>query len=123
MRREQLTLLSLEPEILDWLQRGRGSPNEELIAEIFLYNARNANNDLHYDESIKYCQWASKCNPDDSRPVILLMDNYIAGKKYEDAFQCLNDYISRHPDDKNSFKKTYKLLQRLCKKGDNAEQK
>ena len=34
MKREQLTLLSLEPEILDWLQRGRGSPNEELIAEM-----------------------------------------------------------------------------------------
>jgi len=34
MRREQLTLLSLEPEILDWLQRGRGSLNEELIAEM-----------------------------------------------------------------------------------------
>jgi len=34
MRREKLTLLSLEPEILDWLQRGRGSPNEELIAEM-----------------------------------------------------------------------------------------
>ena len=34
MRREQLTLLALEPEILDWLQRGRGSPNEELIAEM-----------------------------------------------------------------------------------------
>ena len=97
--------------------------DEELIAEIFLYKARNANNDLHYDESIKYCQWASKCNPDDSRPVILLMDNYIAKKKYEDAYLCLHDYISRHPDDKNSFKKTYKLLQRLCKKGDNAEQK
>ena len=32
MKREKLTLLSLEPEILDWLQRGRGSPNEELIA-------------------------------------------------------------------------------------------
>ncbi len=27
-------MLSLEPEILDWLQRGRGSPNEELIAEM-----------------------------------------------------------------------------------------
>jgi len=27
-------LLSLEPEILDWLQRGRGSLNEELIAEM-----------------------------------------------------------------------------------------
>ena len=34
MRREKLTLLSLEPEILDWLQRGRGSLNEELIAEM-----------------------------------------------------------------------------------------
>jgi uncharacterized protein (TIGR00730 family) len=34
MKREKLTLLSLEPEILDWLQRGRGSPNEELIAEM-----------------------------------------------------------------------------------------
>ena len=34
MIREKLTLLSLEPEILDWLQRGRGSLNEELIAEM-----------------------------------------------------------------------------------------
>jgi uncharacterized protein (TIGR00730 family) len=34
MKREKLTLLSLEPEILDWLQRGRGSLNEELIAEM-----------------------------------------------------------------------------------------
>src|SRR3990167_1394316 len=34
MRREQLTLLSLEHESLDWLQRGRGSLNEELIAEM-----------------------------------------------------------------------------------------
>lgn len=34
MKREKMTLASLEPEIVQWLERGRGSPNEELIAEM-----------------------------------------------------------------------------------------
>lgn len=91
----------------------------ELIAEIFLYKARNANNEVKYEKSIKFCQQALMCNPYDSRPVILLLDNYIAKKRYEEAFRYLNDYISHHPDDKKTFKNTYTLLQRLCKKGDN----
>ena len=91
----------------------------ELIAEIFLYKARNANNDMKYEASIKYCQQTLLCNPHDNRPVILLLDNYIAKKRYEEAFRYLNDYITHHPDNKNSFKNTYTLLQRLCKKGDN----
>lgn len=91
----------------------------ELIAEIFLYKARNANNEMKHEKSMKYCQQALTCNPYDSRPVILLLDNYIAKKRYEEAFRYLNDYISHHPDDKKTFKNTYTLLQRLCKKGDN----
>lgn len=91
----------------------------ELIAEIFLYKARNANNEMKHEKSIKYCQQALTCNPYDNRPVILLLDNYIAKKRYEEAFRYLNDYISHHPDDKKTFKNTYTLLQRLCKKGDN----
>ncbi len=90
----------------------------ELIAEIFLYKARNANVDMKYEESCKYCQRALTCNPDDNRPVILLLDNYIAKKDYEEAFRYLNDYLLRHPDDKKSFKNAYILLQRLCKKED-----
>src|SRR3989304_2655569 len=92
----------------------------ELIAEIFLYKARNANNDMKHEKSMKYCQQALTCNPYDSRPVILLLDNYIAKKSYEEAFRYLNDYISHHPDDKKTFKNTYTLFQRLCKKGDNS---
>jgi len=91
----------------------------ELIAEIFLYKARNANNEIKHEKSIKYCQQALTCNHYDNRPVILLLDNYIAKKRYEEAFRYLNDYISHHPDDKKTFKNTYTLLQRLCKKGDN----
>lgn len=92
----------------------------ELIAEIFLYKARNANNDMKYEESCKYCHRALMCNPDDNRPVILLLDNCIAKKDYEEAFRYLNGYLSCHPDDRKSFKNTYILLQRLCKKEDNS---
>lgn len=93
--------------------------NLELIAEIFLYKARNANNEMKNEKSMIYCQQALMCNPHDNRPVILLLDNYIAKKRYEEAFRYLNDYITHHPDNKYSFKNTYTLLQRLCKKGDN----
>lgn len=93
--------------------------DEELIAEIFLYKARNANHDMKYEESWKNCQRALMCNPHDNRPVILLLDNYIAKKNYEEAFRYLNEYLSRHPDDKKSFKNAYILLQRLCKKEGN----
>lgn len=92
--------------------------DRELVAEIFLYKARNANNDMKYEESCKNCQWALICNPDDNRPVIVLLDNYIAKKDYEEAFRYLNDYLLRHPDDRKSFKNAYILLQRLCKKED-----
>ncbi|KAB2836153.1 MAG: transglutaminase domain-containing protein [Candidatus Brocadia sp.] len=92
--------------------------DEELIAEIFLYKARNANIDMKYEDSCSYCQRALMCNPHDNRPVILLLDNYIARKRYEEAFRYLSDHLSRHPDDMKSFKNTYVLLQRLCKKGD-----
>ncbi len=88
----------------------------ELIAEIFLYKARNANNDTKYEESIENCQRALVCNPHDNRPVILLLDNYIAKKNYNEAFRYLNNYLCQHPDDKKSFKNTYTLLQRLCKR-------
>ena len=91
----------------------------ELIAEIFLYKARNANNEMKHEKSMKYCQHALTCNPYDNRPVILLLDNYIVKKRYEEAFRYLNDYISHHPDDKKTFKNTYTLLQRLCKKVNN----
>src|SRR3990167_8537347 len=87
----------------------------ELIAEILLYKARNAKNEMKHEISMKDCQQALMCNPYDSRPVILLLDNYIAKKHYEEAFRYLNDYISHHPDDKKTFKNTYTLLQRLCK--------
>lgn len=92
--------------------------DEELIAEIFLYKARNANIDLKYEESCSYCQRALMFNPQDNRPVILLLDNYIARKRYEEAFRYLSDHLSRHPDDMKSFKNTYVLLQKLCKKED-----
>ena len=82
-------------------------------------NQEERHSDMEYEESVKYCQYALMCNPNDNRPVILLLDNYIAKKNYERAFQYLNDYLGRHPDDKSSFKKTYILLKRLCKKGDN----
>ncbi|MBE7444236.1 MAG: hypothetical protein HS132_02935 [Planctomycetia bacterium] len=93
--------------------------DKELLAEIFLYKARNANIDMKYEESRKDCQQALLCNPDDNRPVILLLDNHIAKKNYEEAFRYLNEYLSRHPHDKKSLKKTYILLERLCKKEDN----
>lgn len=91
----------------------------ELIAEIFLYKARNANNDLKHEKSIKYCQLALMCNPDDSRPVILVLDNYIAKERYEEAFQYLTDYITINPNNKSTFINTYTLLQRVCEKVDN----
>lgn len=34
MKREKITLASLEPEVLEWLRQGRGSPNEEFFAEL-----------------------------------------------------------------------------------------
>ncbi len=34
MKRERVTLASLEHELLQWLERGRGSANEELVAEM-----------------------------------------------------------------------------------------
>ncbi len=94
--------------------------DKELLAEIFLYKARNTNSDTKYEESCKNCQRALMYNPDDNRPVILLLDNHIAKKNYEEAFRYLNEYLSRHPNDKKSFHNTYILLQRLCKKGDNS---
>lgn len=93
--------------------------DEELISELFLYKAYNANSNMKYEESMKYCQQALRCNPHDNRTVILLLDNYLAKKNYEDALRCLNEYLSHHPDDKKSFKNTYILLQRVCKKVDN----
>lgn len=90
--------------------------DEELIAEIFLYKARNANNDLQYEESSRRCSQALLFNPHDNRPVILLLDNYLAKKNYAEAFRYLSNYLDQHPDDQKSFKNTYLLLQRLCKK-------
>jgi Transglutaminase-like superfamily. len=92
--------------------------DEELVAEIFLYKARNANNDLKYAESSKRCEQALLFNPDDSRPVILLLDNYIAQKNYREAFRYLSHYLDQHPNDRISFNNTYILLQRLCAKED-----
>ena len=93
--------------------------DEEVVAEIYLYRARNANNDLRYEESSKDCRLALMFNPHDSRFIILILDNYIAKKNYHEAFLCLNDYLTRYPDDKKSLNNTYNLLQRLDKKGDN----
>jgi len=93
--------------------------DEELIAEIFLYKARNANNELHHEDSINYCRQALMLNPDDNRPVILFVDNHIAKKRYAEAFRYLDGYLSRHPNDKISFEKTYTLLKKLCEKEDN----
>lgn len=92
--------------------------DEELIAEIFLYKARNANNDLKYEESSRRCEQALVFSPHDNRPVILLLDNYIARKNYAEAFRYLSHYLEQHPDDRKSFNNTYLLLQRLCKKED-----
>lgn len=74
--------------------------DEDLISELFLYKAYNANSNMKYEESMKYCQQALRCNPHDNRTVILLLDNYLAKKNYEDALRYLNEYLSRHPDDK-----------------------
>ncbi|MEK6739193.1 MAG: transglutaminase-like domain-containing protein, partial [Planctomycetota bacterium] len=93
--------------------------DEEVVAEIYLYRARNANNDLRYEESSKDCRLALMFNPHDSRFIILILDNYIAKKNYHEAFVCLNEYLTLYPDDKKSLKNTYNLLQRLDKKGDN----
>lgn len=88
----------------------------ELVAEIFLYRARNANRAEKYEQSLKYCKLALDCNPHDYRPVILLLDNYIAQKNYQEAFRYLDTYLMLHPNDKNTFQKTYHLLKRMCKK-------
>lgn len=93
--------------------------DEEVVAEIYLYRARNANIDLRYEESLKNCRLALMFNPHDSRFIILILDNYIAKKNYHEAFLCLNEYLTRYPDDKKSLNNTYNLLQRLDKKGDN----
>lgn len=93
--------------------------DEEVVAEIYLYTARNANNDLRYEESSKDCRLALMFNPHDSRFIILILDNYIAKKNYHEAFLCLNEYLTRYPGDKKSLNNTYNLLQRLDKKGDN----
>lgn len=93
--------------------------DEEVVAEIYLYRARNANNDLRYDASSKDCRLALMFNPHDSRFIILILDNYIAKKNYHEAFVCLNEYLTCYPDDKKSLQNTYNLLQRLDKKGDN----
>jgi tetratricopeptide (TPR) repeat protein len=93
--------------------------DRELIAEIYLYKARNANNDLKYQESLKYCQLTLTCNPQDNRPVTLILDNYLALKNYNEAFRYLDDYLSQHPGENKSFQKTYNLLKNLCKKEDN----
>lgn len=99
--------------------RKRIMKDEEVVAEIYLYRARNANNDLRYEESSKDCRLALMFNPHDSRFIILILDNYIAKKNYHEAFVCLNEYLTLYPDDKKSLKNTYNLLQRLDKKGDN----
>lgn len=93
--------------------------DEEVVAEIYLYRARNANNDLRYEESSKDCRLALMFNPHDSRFIILILDNYIAKKNYHEAFVCLNEYLTLYPDDKKLLQNTYNLLQRLDKKGDN----
>lgn len=67
----------------------------ELISEIFVYKARNANSHMKYEESIQYCRQALLFSPHDRRPVILLLDNYLARKNYRDAFHYLNDYLAK----------------------------
>jgi len=93
--------------------------DEDVVAEIYLYRAHNANNDLQYEESSKDCRLALMFKPRDSRFIILLLDNYIAKKNYHEAFLCLNKYLDLYPDDKKSLNNTYNLLQRLDKKGEN----
>ncbi|MCF6148243.1 MAG: transglutaminase domain-containing protein [Candidatus Kuenenia sp.] len=90
--------------------------NIELVGEIFLYKARNNNTNADYDMSVKFCEQAMLCNPEDNRPMILLLDNYIAKKEYEIAFIHLDKYLAQHPDDKTFFNKTYILLKKLCDK-------
>lgn len=90
--------------------------DKELVAEIFLYKARNANNDGKYEESAKYCRHVLVCNPDDNRPVIVLVDNHLARKNYKAALDDLNDFLERHPDEKKTFNKTYALLKKMCEK-------
>ncbi len=90
----------------------------EVIAEIFIYKARNYNTEMKYEKSLKYCQLALLFSPDDNRPVILLIDNYIAEKRYNEAFKYLDTYLARHPGDRISFMNTYVILQKMCRKGD-----
>lgn len=90
----------------------------ELVGEIFLYKARNYNTNADYDKSVKFCEQAMLCNPEDNRPMILLLDNYIAKKEYEMAFIHLDKYLEQYPDEKNFFNKTYILLKKLCDKKD-----
>jgi len=90
----------------------------ELVGEIFLYKARNYNINADYDTSVKFCEQAMMCNPDDNRPMILLLDNYITKKEYEVAFLHLDKFLEQHPTERNFFNKTYMLLKNLCDKKD-----
>ncbi|MDR4508091.1 MAG: transglutaminase-like domain-containing protein [Candidatus Brocadiaceae bacterium] len=89
--------------------------DEELVAEIFLYRAREEHREKQYDASTRFCQYALLCNPNDSRPVILLLNNYIAKEEYTVAFHCLDEFLIDHPNDKDIFQKTYALLRRFSK--------
>lgn len=89
--------------------------DRELIAEIYLYRARNANSEKKYEQSLKYCQLALLGSPDDKRPIILIVDNYVAKKDFNHAFYYLENYLNNNPDDKQSLENTYIILRRLCR--------
>lgn len=87
-----------------------------LVGEIFLYNARNHNINGDFDASIRFCEQAMMCIPDDNRPMILLIDNYVAKKEYELAFLHLDKYLEQYPAERKFFNKTHLLLKSLCDK-------
>lgn len=66
MKRETLTLAGLEPQLRQWLERARGGPNEELIAEIIQTALKLARDDADrgdlkiFNRALKELRYAFK---------------------------------------------------------------